>query len=737
MSITQNSYLNQYLDNCAQLIKTLVVKFDEAPLLINEAVVKTYGKEAVDTSRPETWKYYMNLAGLYHPTDRVMTVVSIDNLEEIEFTPENLAIHTATRDAHTLGSASYQRLLLRYPDQKAVINGILVPVDMDEAIEAESGTILGYPEHLVESNESSLIVDLEKHIKQQIARWHNVQFAMSDSEYCTTFWTVMTVHLLPVLLNLRTARCKTMEAHSFHVRMYLASHGELDRYLPYLTLKQSLWLYRNINYLERNHGKNSQFNKLIKHLLTDRNIPIGSYAVRHTDDFTDDYLPGQIAFLQPLNKHAVVDLEDRYDVSLLLKKEIPESPGNLDYVEQNEGQITESFKFSKNSITQTKVLESNMMDYTNAIPEPFEMVAVREWFSLSKRGWYDVIINFKDPSTGELKALYAHDAFLFSQYLLLTAEGMVIDTVPEYLNMQQRIVPKPTVDDLLSVTDTKNHNLRAIAEQIVNRQPTITPIYSVSTFNILVKKLAEETIFHWYLISSMGDHYERAMVENMVKRLYEDVRSDYETETRSMEDWLIARGLHGRNYSYEESLQLVKTIYEASVGLRVGNLNSLRNIQSAMVAIAKQLSSYAIQFTTNIVDDDIALINWPAIRLGNLKTSGALSKNIDTDISLINSRSKVESSAHVGLDVGLKDSGDVIGQIEQSLQMDIPSGMSAKSTTESTCYLYFRPFYMDIQYDGQNVQLEEDQMLPGYTSFENLPESIRSKLKSRYSQTVV
>lgn len=737
MSITQNSYLNQYLDQCMQLVKTLVVKFDEAPLLMNEAVAKTYGSGAVDPSLPETWKYYMNLSGQYHPTDRIMTVVSIDNLEEIEFTRENLEIHTATRDAHVMGSPAYQRLLLRYPDQKSVIDGILTPVDIDLAIEAESGTILGYPDHLVESNESSLIPDLEKHIKQQIARWHNVQFAMSDSEYCTTFWTVLMTQLFPVLLNLRTARCKTPEAHSFHVRMYLGSHGELDRFLPYLTLKQALWLYRNIVYLEHNHGKSSQFKKLIQHLLTDRGIPIGSYSVRHTDDFTVDYIPEQIAFLNPLNHHMVVDLEDRHSVDVLLRKEIPESPGNNLYYEQYGTAMDKSFRLSRSAEVQTKVLDSSMVDYSNAVPETFEMVAIREWFHLSQRGYYDVVINFKDPGTGEPRTLFAHDAFLYMQYLVLKAEGFDIQEVPQYINMQQRILPKPTVEDLLSVVDTTKHNLRRHAEEIVRRQPDIGPVMSVSAFHVLARKLTEECLFHWYLISSMGDHYERAMVENMVRRLYEDVRQDYDTQTLSMDTWLRSKDLPPYAYSYEEALQLAKTIYEASTGLEVGSVLTLKNIQAAMIAITKQLSSYTIQFTSSIIDDDIVLINWPAIRLGNLSTYGETTRSMDVNVFVLDSSGSGATPKAIALDVGVKGGGSLTGSTEQDAEIELVGAVAARSTSESTTNITFRPYSLDITYDGQDEALDNKHLLPGYTTFHNLPESSRSRLKSRYSQSVI
>lgn len=732
MDTIQNGYLARYLDQNMTLARTLVIKSKEAAALMNEGIAATYGLSEIDLSAPQTWKYYLNLSGQYHPTDTLMTVVSIDTLEQIDFTTENLAIHTATAEAHRYGTRHYHALVARYPSQELLINGILTPADIQIAIAAENGTILTYPKDLVESNETTLLLDLEAYVKKQYARWFNVQFAMSDNLYVAVFLAALAEFILPKLLNLRLARCKTNEAHSFHVRMYLASHGELDRYLPYMTLKQSLWLYRNICYIERNPGKVRQLARLIQHLLTERGIPIGEYSVRQLDSY-QGYTPELIARLKLLNVDQNSLTLDYHDLPLLYDKELPEAPGNERYFQTYAERDTERFATANSAVTQTKVLHSSMVDYSDAVPEPFEMVSIRQWAYMANNGLYDVVINFKDPRTSETRTLFAKDAFFYMYYVSLMAEGITVPTVPEYLNMQQRRHPKPSLADLLKVVPTKEHDLAAIAQQVWKRQPNITPCYSVTAFNKLAQTLTDEAYWHWFLISSTEDLYERALVENLIKALYEDVRMSLDITPTDTEAWLAQNSLPVYDLSYKEAQDLIKSIYEASTGRTVDNTKILKNIQRAMIAVTKQLSSYSIQFTHEINDSRILPINWPAVRFGNQKASQADHRVVEAGSIILDSSEHGGATAEVGItkDLWLAPYPAAM-QHYRTVVMD-PSVDQINHAVLAVSVSDPAPVHtVSITYPGQDEALEEAMGLPGYTSFERLPESARLSLKSHY-----
>ncbi len=732
MNTIQNGYLARYLDQNMTLARTLVIKSKEAAALMNEGVATVYGAAEVDLSAPQTWKYYLNLSGQYHPTDTLMTVVSIDTLEKIDFTAENLAIHTATAEMHRYGTRHYHALVARYPSQELLINGILMPVDIVTAVDAENGTILGFPKDLVESNEMTLLQDLEAYIKKQYLRWFNVQFAMSDNLYVAVFLASLAEFVLPKLLNLRLTRCKTNEANSFHVRMYLASHGELDRYLPYMTLKQSLWLYRNICYIERNPGKVRQLTRLIQHLLTDRSIPIGEYSVRQLDSY-QGYTPELIARLKLLNVDQNSLTLDYHSLPLLYDKELPEATGNKLYFETYAERDTARFATVNSAVTQTKVLHSAMVDYSDAVPEPFEVVSIRQWAYMANHGLYDVAINFKDPKTSETRTLFAKDAFFYMYYVSLRADGLTVPVVPDYLNMQQRRDPKPSVADLLKVVPTKEHDLTAIAQQIWQRQPNIAPCYSVTAFNDLARKLTDEAYWHWFLIASTEDLYERALVENMVKALYEDVRMTPDVAPIDTETWLSQNSLPVYDLSHQEALELIRSIYQAATGGLVDNALVPKNIQRAMIAVMAQLSSYSIQFTHEINDSSILPVNWPAVRFGNQKASQADYRVIEAGTIVLDSSERSAASAEIGItkDLWLAPYPAAM-QHYRTIVFD-PSVDQVNRAVLRLSVSDPAPVHtVAITYPGQDSALEETMGLPGYTSFDRLPESARQSLKSHH-----
>lgn len=733
MALTDNSYTERYIELNVLFAKTVVIKLAEAAELMNEGVVAKYGEDSVNPFEPTTWKYYLNLTGQYHFSDSPMTVVSIDTLEEISFTRENLTIHSATAQAYQYGSRHYYSLLDRYPNQELLINGILTPAVMEKAIEAESGSILAYRKDLVESNEVTLLSELELWLKRQIHRWYNVQFTMSDNLYCSVFMATLSNFILPKLLNLRLARCKTSEAHSFHVRMYLASHGKLDRYLPYLTLRQSLWLYRNIAYLERNVGQTRQLSLLIDRLLTERGIPIADYTVRHTDDY-NGYTPIASASLRPINDTQNFYNATSHALNELFEKELPLAEDNERYLALNQEIDKALLQTSDSGVIQTKVLSSTMTDYSNAVPVSFEEVALRQWCYLATRGMYDVMVTFKDPRTSEPYTVFAKDAFIYLWYIQLSMEGLTFETFPEYLNMRQRRHPKPTVEDLLSVTDTTKYDLRSVAEWLVSNQPVISPCFSVSNFYDQTQRLTSEAFKHWFLVSEQNDPYVRAMVENMVHRLYEDERVVFDMDTPFIEEWLSQNDLPRFEFDRAQALELTKSIYEAGTGQTIDHTKVLKNIQRAMLDLMMELSSYSIQVVQEINDEDLILINRPGIRTSDPASQHSIVRYEKADTLVMEGRTQSHQRVHVGTKIGLESRPNTCyTELCHYTEIDPTSVIEAIAGLQSLAEDKAPPAHCDIRYEGQNYGLEQQHLLPGYTSFDKLPESALIKLKSVYS----
>lgn len=732
MAVLTNGYVMRYYEDCFTLVKTMIVKYEAQALLMNERVALQYGEAAVNADDPDSWKYYMNVCGEYHPTDTIMRVISIDTLEEIVFTVENLRIHSATREAYQYGTRHYYALIRDYPTQELLISGILNPANKAKAIEAKDGSIISYRKDLVESNEMTLISELETFLQRHIERWYIQQFSLSQELYHVVQAAGTVGEALAKLINLRSKRCHTYEVHSFHVRMYLASHGELDRYLPFMTLKQALWFYREIRYLERHSGRRDQFDRLIKKVLTDRGIPLGEYNVHQQDTFTN-YLSDTKAVSNPLNAITNFLQDPNLSVKDLFEKESTDAPGNVKYLTSNLDTQDARFNYFEDNRVKTKVLHSTMVDLSNAVPETYEDIAMRQWCQMSMTGMYPAYVTFQDPKTGVLHTLSAKDSFLYIFYLTMKQNSVTLDQFPAYLNLRYRRHPKPTVEDLLSVTDQVFYDFRPMAEEIIRRQPSLTQCLSVDSFNKLVYQLYDESFWHWMLQSAENDYYGRAQVENMVNRLYANQLTPMNSGYDSIGAWVAGMNLPAYNLTVDEADALIKVVFEAGAGIKIDNTRSVKNIQRAMIELLKELSSYTIQFIREINDEDIILVDWPAVRTADPAVSMEDYLDIPVEVILLDAKAKGE------IDVSRYDSETEGIQTDLTINaVPIEYAVSAYSdpVMDANLDLYetieVTKTYSEISAVVDGIVCDPFSDVIGLELFEQLPESAKQTVRSIY-----
>lgn len=630
-----SDYLKIYLDSTLRLAKTLVIKSQDAVEGINEQIRIMYGQSWVDEFDPTSWKYYQNICGQYHKTQMVngrpaITVTSLDTLETIEFTKEALAQHVATKKAYQFGSRYYYNLLMSYPEYEQLILGVLYPADMEKAIAADPGTILAYPTDLVEPQELSLIRELESWLKNYLARWHVRAFAVTDSLYPAAHHAIMYLNVVPKILNLRLRKCKTEEAHTFHIRQYLASHGNLDKYMDYMTLKQQLFLYRNILYIEKKAGHKETFEWLIRWLLTDRSIPLAEFSARSKTLFDDQFYPGlwfrRKAMNLPINgpEREVFNLEE------LLDKEQNNAYYNEMYSSNHLKRINFAFQTSKSAITQTKVLDSVVFDYTNAAVYSRVDLLIQHWAALSAQGKYRVSVSFRDSVAGLSRNMLCADAFVYYMYAMMRSFGMAPTTIPSFRYNRVLRTDTVTLEDLESVCDKRFSDRKQKAQEILNTRPLVSSKVSIDSFFNMVENVYKFSTQQWRDVSQTENMYRRAEVQAMYTMLYADgwvtfesslIKNGSSTSPMSYSKWLASQGLASEDYTEDQWLQLATDIFMAATGLLVNDKLLMVNVQKAMIAIMKQLSSYSVQFLSNTNDTPLKFINWPAVRLGDVENT--------------------------------------------------------------------------------------------------------------------
>lgn len=728
--MSQN-YYNLYINNVLDLAQTLVIKSEQSAVSINSYLKILYGDSIVDPYDQSSWKYYKNICGQYHITDKVITVTSLDTLEKITFSTENLRVHKATSKAYQFGTRLYIELLAVYPEQEQLILGILYPANMEEAINAEDGKILSYPKHLVEVNEYSFIEKLNRAIEVYKIRWHNVQFGLSDSLYSAAHMGLLYLHLVPTILNIRLAACKTNEAHSYHVRQYLASHGMLDVYLDTLTLKQTLFLYRNICYIERNSGKQEIFELLTQHIMTERNLPLGEFNMRHSEEMQlERYYPTVSFVKKDINTTYNKQIDNSYSLSYILDKEEFSEPGNQAYRQEYEDQILMSFNNSLSDNLGTKLLESSIIDYTDATPYTLQSILLNEWIDLSHREIYKVYITFKDPRTGINQTLIAADAYIYLMYAFARSIGSDINVVPSFLAMRAQRIPPPDVDELMSVVD-HSYIEPKIAKRIIESQPDIPPdkpIVSVEAFFNLSKQIYDAAQYQIRIIGEQEHFYRRGLVYNMVCRMYTDNVIHYPDEGENFTTWLMKKELPLTDYTISEYQALYQNIFEAATGSKLNTTDTVQNLQKTMINLFKQLSSYSIQFVSYINNSNIKVLNWGVIRLGDRKYTQHAEGFFKNCISVL------ESKGHTSIyeDYNLSSPEFMFtNQIDQKASFDIKLRVKANV---SDLFHFFDT--RDIPIFNLDITVRKDGLLSnniaGYDDFKALSNTEKKTLRSIY-----
>lgn len=667
-SYKTNSHYRIYLDKTFNLAKTLVIKSEAiADIMNNRVKLLTGNPESVDPYDPSTWRYYLNICGEYHSQDLFelrgkLKIISVDTLEEIEFTKENLISHKATRKAYQYGTRKYEELVVKYPKYEMLILGILYPANMDEAINAPDGKILSYPPNLVEVNEYSFIDDLQRWIDGYRLRWTNRAYSLTDTYYDITNLSVMYLHLIPAILNIRLQKCKTNEAHSYHVRQFLASHGFLDNYLDVLTLKQSLRFYRNICYIERNIGKMSTFDWLTRNVMTERNLPLSEYNMYHNTETMDkDIYPTPFFKKKGINNLEYITSDDDKTVAELLDTEIPLARGNDSFRKDNDVEIYDKFKTSISNKVRTKVLESKAIDFSNA--QHFRHIDVLHdmWLDWADRKLYRAMITFENIKSGERTHLNAKDAFYLYWYCFQRSIGYEPKYLPTLIVGRVPRTPMPSREDVFSIVPNEPRIVnepRAVEQKYYDEITDIMPaeevMISTEDFYNKATELHRVMNLQHGLATLEEELNRRAYKEAMNARLYQMRYIHPESSEITYESWLEDKSIHFKNMTKHNWNDAAISLMKTSTGLDLDTTISLRALQRAMVRLMKQLSSYSVQYIREINESDLIIFENPDLRTTNPFTYSATNLTFRNGLEVLD----VKTSSGANIDISEKDGED-------------------------------------------------------------------------------
>lgn len=667
--------LNQlYFDKSVVLARTMVVKFHEVAIAINRQV-RLSGFD-VDESRPETWKYYLNLNGEYHPYDHAK-LLELSNGEhdhlrikiagdtspvEVNYSKDILygvTADLAVANEYRFNTLYYNELVTKYPDFIDIINGVLNPIKPEISLNSKDGEILycgGYlktllpsgryhfirqdygpisDNFLIEDNEENLIGLLQENIYRFLERWDNRDYHEVANLYYPFLLGVLYMSVPNWINNIRLGNIKSPLGftHSYHIRNYLDSFGKLGWVLNYIKKPTALWLYRNIRWLDANKGKTMTFNSIVENVLTPENIPLTAHRLRH--DISEVGIDGVLVpkpFMErkPVNFIQGGTTVTYNEISEIIKQELPLAVENYYDQPGQTKQTSDKSKYSMFDNVNTKVLESTVVDMSNHLAVTLDDIALNLWPFSASQGLYKGTILVTNPLTSERIQLTPLSAFILALYCLNKGWcDWEIDYIPTIyvrnILRSKRWKPypelnfKPVIDEVKQGLNPDKITDDEINEIIGNFEPVFT-FGSSTFFNEEMVRQHREAMRQYYAYTKIEDMDGRAYGEFVsYKQYWHNVKCELVKKPTKFSDWIITHGINLENFTRKDFVGLGLQLVEAATGLDIAKGEKLRNKQNAVLSILRHFASYTIQVIQNSVSVDSYVTGGKTLRLTNVK----------------------------------------------------------------------------------------------------------------------
>lgn len=705
-----SSFYQFYRSNTIALCSTLVVKHSEVAAAMNADVsLRLMPRAPSNTPNPNfpaTWKYYMNLAGQYHALDKQdIRAINIAlgypkpgtggnyTLDEMlvfvsgDTGPVLANFNTTTVDVslaneYRYGTSFYKELISRYPDHEHLILGILNPVDIAVAIAAKDGDILycggfyrtqvtdsqgtriAYIQRdqtgvidngQIESNETNLIEKIQTWITGTLVRWHNRDYAKTDDLYMGVFLGNLMLNLPMVVMNARLENCLTPMAHSYHVREYLESHGQLAKYIPALPLEQTLFLYRNVRWIQANAGKQETFQLLINRLANPAKVPLSGFRLRHkVSAMPTELLPETVAEREVINFRSILDDQSQIPVTRILELESQlavNNPKTDQDIAETAAQVQLASVTNAGDAYETKLIQSTMADMGDRFPFKLSEILFNHWLYCASSGKYKGTVYYTHPVTGDRLHITPRNAAIVFLYALAKTAGITLTTVPTY---RARLIPKspdfvpeapfglkPTLTDLKRLVDPSRVSDEELADIIGTVQETYT-FTNTNDFYLACQVIHQQLMRRYYVSVGKGSTERqsrlenvgaesflgRAMLERCLDAMYWGGVPCHLADGIEYAAWFHDTGV---DMSPIESLpdskqptayaELAAELLKQATGGRISSTVALKELQDAVMGILRQFSSYSIQYVHSISNWDTLLVDPKPVRIQYKRTA--------------------------------------------------------------------------------------------------------------------
>ncbi len=324
----------------------------------------------------------------------------------------------------------------------------------------------------------------------------------------------------------------------------------------------------------------------------------------------------------------------RISTQQLLNKEIPDAIGNSEYVDYNFDSIKSKFDYSLSGVVATKVLESTIIDYTDDDPYPLIDYQLNHWLFYASSGVYTAPVIIKEPRTGVDINLTPFDAFIYWFYIFSKSIGVnynnksifANNSIPDFLATRVIKPNRVNINQVRQVSFIEDISIDLI-NYILDTQLPVISLLSVNAFNLRTLQILKNSNEQQNLLSLQEHKDRRAMLETVVNSLYYDVRIDTNnvlsqqgTVSRTFPEWLNEKNIVDYDYSRDECITIYSQLFTSATGGNLYSTKLMTELQKSLIKLMKQLSSYSVQYITEINSTSIRKLNWSTIRLGDIRS---------------------------------------------------------------------------------------------------------------------
>lgn len=570
---------NDYLSLTHLLCQNLVIKSVTTNKKLNDDLLNRRLIDVFPEDRDS--KYYLNLAGIYHQLDAPMVVMSHDTMSEIAFTVSNLREHKRTLEAYRLKPEYRLKLISQYPKQDILIQGILNPVSLEDAVIAKDSAVLYYPTDLIEPQEIELLADLQEWIKGFHFRWDVKAFNVHHSLYSLAQTSVFYLKLLERVLVIRDGYAETPQAHSFYIHQRLVSNGIPHTYLPYLNLSQKVTLAKNIKYYRKFPGRTYTRDKLIDTVFTKRSIPLGKldYIKSHSENTAG--VPEVNFTLSPLSSIA------QRDDNLITRGELDPTVFEADEYDYN------NLALSTLAAASTKWYYSNYTNYTDSMSVKHVDFVIGQWAYYAEHD----LLQAKVPVIVNDRSVFldAKTALLFYQLLLAK---LVNHTPVNFTDMDFPLA-------FAGLPELEyGYHYREL-ETLVSTLPTVKRIVSLEAFQDYTQTLFEK--YQALIRLGLNDHrlVKRSVVREYVSSLFSS--NTLTAPTESVDSWLATKSLVVPS-DLTDVLALCDVIFYAFAGNINKEFYDQKTTHLQLASLFLRLSSYSVRLYTESNSKPLAVL---------------------------------------------------------------------------------------------------------------------------------